>query len=184
MVDLSVVGGEPYPAVALIVGGVMAIFVAVYGRREDSIIDEIGTILAFIIGIGVALVCVAAMLEGSSEQFTLAVMALLALCLFLRPLKGIPWSGVFGLLAGVAAAYIASVLLPSEVLGVEEWKILLLIFFVVGGIVHFLTRFLEDLMAISSTVASWGVTMVLIGLVAVVEGVVILLEGVTLLSFL
>jgi hypothetical protein len=184
MVDFSVVGGDPYPAIALIVGGVMAIFVAVYGRREDSFIDEIGTILAFIIGIGVAVVCVAAVLWGSSEQFTLAVMALLALCLFLRPLKGIPWSGVFGLLAGVAAAYVASVLLPSEVLGVEEWKVLLLIFFVVGGIVHFLTRFLEDVMAISSTVASWGVTMVLIGLVAVVEGVVILLEGVTLLSFL
>ncbi len=184
MVDISIIGGEPYPAVALIVGGAMAIFVAVYGRREDSFIDEIGTGLAFIIGIGVAIVCIAAFLEDSSEQFSLAVMGLLALCLFLRPFKGVPWSGVFGLVAGVAAAYGASVLLPSVVLGVEEWKVLLVIFFVVGAIVHFLTRFLEDLMAISSTVANWSVSMVIIGLVAVAEGVVILLEDATLLSFL
>ncbi|MDH3365581.1 MAG: hypothetical protein OEM29_06240 [Thermoplasmata archaeon] len=184
MVDLSALGSEPYPETALVVGGLMALFVAAYGRRDDSVVDEIGTIVAFVIGIGVAVVCVSAALEGTIANFSLAVMALLALCLFLKPLKGVPWSGIFGLLAGAAAAYIASISLPSEVLGVEEWKVLLIIFFVVGGIVFFLTRFFEDLMAISSTVVSWKVSMVIIGLLAVVEGVVIFIEGATLTSYL
>lgn len=184
MVDLSTLASEPYPGVSLVVGGAIAILVAAYGRRDDSRLDEIGTAVAFTLGIAIAVVCVAVVMEETLGRFSVAIMALLALCLFLKPLKGIPWSSIFGLAAGTAAAFAASLLLPSEVLGVEEWKVLLLVFLVIGGVVWLLTRFIESLLAISSTVVSWKVSIVIIGVVAVAEGAALLLSGSSLVSIL
>ena len=184
MVDLSPLAAEPYPGMSLVVGGVIAMLVAALGRREDSFVDEVGTAVAFILGIFIAIVCVAVVVEGSLERFSVAVLALLAMCLFMKPLRGIPWSVIFGLAAGTAAGFVASALLPSEVMGVEEWKLVLLVFFVVGGVVWLMTRIIEGMLSISSTVVSWRPSVIAIGIVAVAEGASLLIEGSSLASLL
>ena len=184
MVDLSPLAAEPYPGMSLVVGGVIAVFVAILGRREDSLLDEAGTVVAFILGIAIAVVCAAVVIEGVLGRFSIAVLVLLAMCLFMKPLRGIPWSVIFGLTAGTAAGYVASVLLPSEVLGVEAWKIALLVFIIVGGIVWLMTRIIEGMWSISSTVVSWRPSVIAIGIVAVAEGASLLIEGSSLASFL
>lgn len=184
MVDLSPLASDPYPGLSLLVGGAIAIFVAVYGRRDDSYLDEVGTFVAFILGIAIAAVCIAVVMEDAHERFSMAVLALLALCLFLKPLKGLPWSGIFGLVAGTAAAFVSSMLLPSEMFGIEEWKVLLAIFLIIGGIVWLLTRFIQGVLAISSTVVSWKVSIVVIGVVAIAEGVALIATDSSIASFL
>lgn len=184
MVDISPLATDPYPGLSLIVGGAIAIIVAAYGRRDDSYLDEVGTIVAFVLGIAIAVVCIAVVMEDALERFSIAVLALLALCLFLKPLKGVPWSGIFGLVAGAASAFAASMFLPSEIFGIEEWKLLLAMFIIVGGIVWLLTRFIQGVLAISSTVVSWKVSIVVIGVVAVVEGVALTATGSSIASAL
>ena len=184
MVDISSLAAEPYPGTSLVVGGVIAILVAALGRREDSLMDEAGTVVAFVLGIVIAVVCAAVVIEGSLGRFSVAVLALLAMCLFMKPLRGIPWSVIFGLAAGTAAGYVASVLLQSEVMGVEEWKIVLLVFFIVGGVVWLMTRIIEGLLSISSTVVSWRPSVIVIGIIAVAEGAALLIEGSSLASLL
>jgi len=182
--DISFLVAEPYPALSLVVGGLLALFLAVYGRRDDSYIDEIGTALAFLLGAFMLVMAVAVMLEGGLGWLSLVILLLLAACLFLKPFKTIPWSGVFGIAAGAAAAYFASTVIHGELFGLEEWKVLVLVFFAVGAVVHLLTHFIGDVLALSTMVLSWKASIVIVGLVAIVEGTVLLLEGESMLSFL
>lgn|GEM_PF-1347398 len=174
MVDLSILTGEPVPALALIVGGVLSIAIALYGHRDDSHWDEVGTFFAFLLGIGMLVMAYALWSEKVVGAFTLGTVIVLALTLFLKPLRQIPWAGVVGAVVGGIAAFAASLYLPSKVFGIDEWIVLVVIFLVVGAIVHTLFHFLEDVLAIASMVLDWKPTMVVIGIVSIVEGILLL----------
>jgi len=174
VVDLSILTGEPIPAIALVVGGILSIAISLYGNREDSHWDEVGTFFAFILGIAMLVMAYALWSEGAVSNFTLGIVIVLALTLFLKPMREIPWAGVVGAVIGGIAAFAASMFLPSKVFGIDEWIILVVIFLVVGAIVHTLFHFLEDVLAIASMVLEWKPVMILIGLVSLVEGVFLL----------
>jgi len=176
VVDVSVLGSEPYPSVALIIGGLLAIFVAAYGRREDSHIDELGTFLAFVLGAVMLVMAVIVAMEESLGWFSLVVIIALAVTLFLKPMKEIPWAGVVGMAAGGVAVYFANSFLSDTVLGVDKWIVLVVIFLVVGAIVHMLFHFIEDVLTIARKVLGWGPVMVIVGLIAIAEGVLVLMD--------
>jgi hypothetical protein len=176
VVDLSVLASEPYPSVVLIVGGLLAIFVAAYGRRDDSHIDELGTFFAFILGAGMLAMAAIVAMEGSLGWFSLLVIILLAVTLFLKPMKEIPWAGVVGMIAGAVAVFFADSFLSETVFGVDKWIVLVVIFIVVGAIFHMLFHFIEDVLTIARMVLDWGPVMILVGLVAIAEGVLILMD--------
>ena len=183
VVDLSVLADEPYPAIILIIGGLLSIFVALYGRRDDSHLDELGTFVAFVLGI---LMGIIAFFFGTQEEvnwFTLVVLIVVAVTLFLKPMKEIPWAGVVGMAAGAVAVYVGNLYLPEDVFGVEKWIVLVVVFFIVGAIVHMLFHFVEDVLTITQKVLDWKPVMVIVGLVAIVEGVLVLM-GSSLMSFL
>jgi len=173
VVDLSFLTTEPVPAIALMAGGILSIAVAVYGHRDDSHWDEVGTFFAFILGVAMLVMAFALWSEGAVGGFTLGVIIVLALTLFLKPLRQIPWGGVIGAVVGGVAALFASFILPSEVFGVAEWIILIIIFLVVGAIVHTIFHFLEDVLAIASMVLEWKPVMIIIGLVSLIEGILL-----------
>jgi hypothetical protein len=177
VVALSVLADDPFPALALVLGGLLSMFVAAYGKRDDSHLDELGTYFGFILGAVMLVMAFFVAIEKTVNWFTLTVMIILAVTLFLKPLKEIPWTGVAGLVAGAAAAYGASLYLHSPVFGIKVWIILVVIFFIVGGIVHFLFRFIGDLLKVANMVLDWRPVMVLVGLVAVVEGVLLFLNS-------
>ena len=54
--DLSMLADQSVAVTSLIVGGVLSILLAIYGRRDDSYWDEIGTFFAFVIGLVIAVV--------------------------------------------------------------------------------------------------------------------------------
>lgn len=176
MVDLAFLADEPLPAAALLVGGILSLFIAIYGRRDDSYLDEVGTFLAFVLGAVMLVMAYAVWAEEALGWFSLVLIIVLALTLFLKPLKEIPWSGLLGVVAGALAAYGASLVLPSELFGYDEWIFLVVIFFIVGAIVHAIFHFMEDMFTIATMVVGWKPTMILVGLVAVAEGVLILMD--------
>ncbi len=174
MVDLSFLTAEPIPAGALIVGGILSVAIAIYGHRDDSHWDEVGTFFAFILGIAMLVMAFALWSEKAVSGFSLGVVIVLALTLFLKPLRKIPWGGVIGIIVGGIAAFAASLFLPSKIFGIDEWIILVIIFIIVGAIVHTIFHFLEDVLAIASMVLEWKPVMIIIGLVSIVEGIFLL----------
>jgi hypothetical protein len=183
VVDLSFLAEEPLPAAALIVGGLLSIAVAIYGHRDDSSWDEVGTFFAFVLGAAMIIMAIVLAMEKAVNWLTLVIFVLLALTLFLKPMREIPWAGVLGALVGGAAAVASSFALPSKVFGIDEWIILVIIFLVVGTIVHTLFHFLEDVLTIARMVLDWKPTMVIVGIVSIAEGVLILMDR-SILSFI
>ncbi len=161
----------------------MSMAVAVYGHRDDSHWDEVGTFFGFILGAAMFVMAFVVGTEGVVDWFTLAVMVVLALTLFLKPMREIPWAGLLGAVIGAVAALAASLFLPSTIFGIDEWIILLVIFFVVGVIVHGLLHFLEDVLTIATMVLDWKPTMVIVGIVAMAEGALVLMDK-SIISFL
>ncbi len=182
MVSLSFLADEPIPALALLVGGLLSIAIALYGHRDDSHWDEVGTIFAFVLGIGMLVMAFVVGTEHGVNWLTLVIIIVLAATLFLKPLREIPWAGVIGMIVGAVAAYLASRFLPATVFGVDQWIVLVAIFLIVGAIVHGIFHFLEDVLTIAGKVLDWKPVMVLIGLVSVVEGILLLLDR-SILSF-
>ena len=86
------------------------------------------------------------------------------------------------MIAGGAATYGAYLFLPAEVFGVERWIVLVVIFLIVGTIVHVLFHFVEDVLTIARMVLDWKPVMVLVGLVSIAEGVMLYLDK-SLISF-
>jgi hypothetical protein len=183
MVDLSFLAKEPLPAAALIIGGLLSISVALYGHRDDSHWDEVGTFFAFILGAAMFVMAFIVGTEKTVKWFTLVVMVVLALTLFLKPMRELPWAGVLGAVIGAAAALVASLFLPSKVFGIDEWIILVVIFFVVGVIVRGLLHFLEDVLTIATMVLDWKPTMIIVGVVAITEGALVLMDK-SIISFI
>lgn len=183
MVDLSFLAEEPLPASALIIGGLLSIAIALYGHRDDSHWDEVGTFFGFVLGAAMFVMAFVVGVENAVTWFTLAVLVVLALTLFLKPMREIPWAGVLGAILGAVVALAASFFLPSKVFGIDEWIVLLIIFFVVAAIVHGLLHFLEDVLTIATMVLDWKPTMVIVGVVAIAEGVLLFMDK-SIISFL
>jgi hypothetical protein len=177
VVDLSVLADDPYPAIVLVVGGILSLFVAVYGKHDDSHLDELATYVGFVLGAVMIVMAILVAIEETANWFTLVMMILVALTLFLKPLKDLPLAAIVGVIAGAIAAYVASLFLSSPVLGMEEWKILAVIFFVVTFIVWLVFHFIEDLMKLTRMILAWRPVMAFVGLVATVEGVLLLLDS-------
>jgi hypothetical protein len=174
VVDLSFLADDPIPSAALVVGGFLSMAIAVYGHRDDSYWDEVGTFFAFLLGGTMFVIAFVAGTENAVNWLTLLITVTLALTLFLKPMREIPWASVLGAVVGGAVAGLSSFVLPSEIFGIDEWMILLAIFLLVGAITHFFFHFIEDLLAVARMVLDWKPTMIIVGLVSVAEGVLIL----------
>ena len=71
MVDLSFLAEEPLPAAALIIGGLLSIAIALYGHRDDSHWDEVGTFFGFILGAVMFVMVIAAVATYLMQNFVL-----------------------------------------------------------------------------------------------------------------
>jgi uncharacterized membrane protein YgdD (TMEM256/DUF423 family) len=177
VVDLSVLADDPYPAIALVVGGILSVFIAAYGKRDNSHLDELATYSGFILGKVVLVMAVLVAIEETVNVFTLVIMIVLAVTLFLRPMKEFPLAGLAGLIAGALAAFGVYLLLRDMNLGEYEWVIYVVVFLIVGAIVHVLFSFIEDLMKIARTILDWKPVTLVVGAVATVEGVLLLVDS-------
>lgn len=176
MVSLSFLADEPVPALALVIGGLLSIAIALYGHRDDSHWDEVGTFFAFALGIGMLVMAYVVGTEHAVNWLTLMIIIVLALTLFLKPLREIPWAAVLGVIAGAVATYAASLFLPDMVFGVDQWIVLVAVFLIVGAIVHGIFHFLEDALTVASMVLDWKPLMIVIGIVSLAEGILLLMD--------
>jgi hypothetical protein len=122
------------------------------------------------------------------EVWSLEVWVLLivtGLGLTLKPISKIPFSALFGLVAGLACVGLLYWFfpLPATVLGFSSMWIYLAVFLIPALIVFILFKFFEDLTKLFGMIlGSWPVLAIL-GLLCIVEGILLLL-GMNLLGLL
>ncbi|HEY3419362.1 MAG TPA: hypothetical protein VGK23_02285 [Methanomassiliicoccales archaeon] len=155
-------------ALALVLGGVLAIFTALYGKKEKSLLDELLMIVGFFFGAFLVFLGIQAVLM-TPRPIALAAIAVtlaLGLSMFLKPLRKIPFSMIISLIAGGVVAYFLIKLNLSA-----TW--VLVIALVVMAIVWIILKFL----GIGARIAEWILTarpiMLIVGVIGLIEGVLL-----------
>lgn len=171
----------------LIVGGVVAISwfieklvrpVPVVGKPA-SILIKLVSFFGFFVGM--LLIVTAGVTWSTQAQvdpYTLYLLIIAGLALFLRPIKDIPWAALLGLIIGGLAVGIVYFFfpLPESIFGIASTWIYLAIFLIPAVIIYMVFKFIEDLLKlIGMILGSKPVTFVL-GLVCIAQGVLLLLN--------
>jgi hypothetical protein len=118
------------------------------------------------------------LLDGAWSVDVWVLLVVTGLGLVLKPLSKIPFSALFGLVAGLICAGLLYLYfpLPATVLGVSSMWIYLVVFLVPALIIFLLFKFVEDLTKLFGLIlGSWPVLTVL-GFLCVAEGILLLLN--------
>ncbi len=155
-------------ALALVLGGMLAIFTGLYGKKERSFIDEMLMIVGFFFGAFLVFMGVQAVVM-TPRPVALAAIAItlaLGLSMFLKPIRKIPFSMIIALVAGGAVAYFLIKMNLSA-----TW--VLVITLVIMAIIWITLKMLGVGVRIAGWILSARPIMLIIGFIGVIEGVLI-----------
>ena len=155
-------------ALALALGGLLALFTSLYGKKEKSFLDEILMIVGFFVGAFLVFMGVqaAVMTPRPVALVAIAVILALGLSMFLKPLRKIPFSMIISLISGGVVAYFLIKLNLSA-----TW--VLVITLVVMAIVWMMLKFLGIGVRIAEWILSARPIMFIVGIIALIEGVLL-----------
>jgi hypothetical protein len=164
---------ENLPIVLLVVGFVC---LAPLFRGRLKPISRALVVVGFFIGI-LALVLVYEVFSiGHYDVFTLGILAVAGLMLFLRPVKNVRWAALVGLAAGVLISYYV-----FNIFHVTT-TVLIIVFVAATLISYLLFKFAEDLLGIIGGILSFPPIAVIIGILCVVQAILILM-GTSLMGY-
>jgi hypothetical protein len=152
-------------ALALVLGGLLAIFTAFYGKKERSYLDELLMIVGFFFGAFLVFMGLEAFASNPKPIAAVAIAILLALGLtmFLKPLRKLPFAVIGALIGGgVVAFFLIKVNLGST------W--VLVITLVVMAIIWIILRVLAVGIRIAEWILSARPIMFIVGIIGVIEG--------------
>jgi hypothetical protein len=176
-----------YTPYILILGGVVAISwfieklvrpVPVVGK-PIGILTKIVSFFGFFVGILLILTAgVAWSTQAQVDTYTIYLLIIAGLALFLRPIKDIPWAALLGLIVGGLAVGIVYFFfpLPETIVGIASIWIYLVIFFIPAVIIFMIFKFIEDLLKFIGIILGSKPVTFIIGLVCIAQGVLLLLN--------
>jgi len=174
--DLSELIASPLPEYALLIGGFLAILIAIMGRREGTYLDEIAVVLAFFVGLFMVALSVLSYLYGDQETSTLWVLGILGFSLFSRAFKKIKWAAIVALIIAGLLAYAIYVAAASFSLGFVTTEIILVIAFVVFIVLFLVLKAIESTVRFLGAVISFRPILLVGGMLAVIEAVLLFLD--------
>ena len=155
-------------ALALVTGGLLAIFTAFYGKKERSYLDEILMIVGFFFGAFLVFMGLEAfsMNPKPVAGVAIAITLALGLAMFLKPLRKIPFSIIIALIGGGVLAFF----LIKMNLG-ATW--VLIITLVVMAIIWIVLRMIGVGVRIAEWILSARPIMFIVGVIGVIEAVLL-----------
>jgi hypothetical protein len=183
--NLSVLAN--YIPYILILGGVVAIswFIEKLVRpmpvvgKPASVLTKIVSFFGFFVGILlIATAGVAWSIQNQVDNYTIYLLIIAGLALFLRPIKDVPWAALLGLIVGGLVAGIVYFFfpLPETVVGIASMWIYLVIFLIPAVIVYMVFKFIEDLLKLMGMILGSKPVTFIIGLVCITQGVLLLIN--------
>jgi hypothetical protein len=176
-----------YTSYILILGGFVAISwfieklvrpVPVVGKSV-TILTKIISFFGFLVGILLIVTAgVAWSTQAQVDNYTIYLLIIAGLALFLRPIKDIPWAALLGLIVGGLAVGIVYFFfpLPETIVGISATWIYLAIFLIPAVFVYMVFKFIEDLLKLIGMILSSKPVTFIVGLVCIVQGVLLLLN--------
>ena len=162
------------PLVFLVVGFVC---LAPLFRGSFKPISRVLVVVGFFLGIFVLVLVYEVFSRGHYDAFSLGILAVAGLMLFLRPVKGVRWAALVGLAVGLLASYYA-----YSVIHVTT-TVLIIVFVAATLLLYLLFKFAEDLLGIIGGILSFPPIAVIIGIVCIAQALLVLM-GTSLIGYL
>lgn len=135
-----------------------------------KILDVIGFLVGIIcLGAGVTLLLggqniitegLGWLIGGKHDNFTIGLTIAVGLCLFLKPIKDIPWASLIGLIAGAFVVFLSITYLQTaltwiaNLLGIDIKILYAIIFILIYGIIFSLFGLAQNILKLVGTVLS------------------------------
>lgn len=158
------------------VGEVYAILIKIFAALGFFI-----GILAVVTGVVVWVTPTTAFPPGQAPSWLgdfilIALLLVIGIANVMKPWTVVPWAALLGLVGGLAAAGVAVFIMVA--LGVSltsYWLVIAIIFIVVGGIIFFLFKWIEELLEFIAKVLTFPLISVPLGFIAIGYAIIILL---------
>jgi hypothetical protein len=134
-------------------------------------------VVGFFLGILALVLAYVVFSSGHYDAFTLVILGVAGLMLFLRPIKGLRWSALVALAVGLLASYYA-----YNTFHVTT-TVLLIVFVAATLLLYLLFKFAEDLLGTIAGILSFPPIAVIIGIVCILQAILILM-GTSLIAYL
>ena len=164
----------------LILGGFVAVsrLLGAFAKNSaEKILKSVG-LLGFFVGILMVITGAVAFLSHTFDTASWGLLIITGLALALKPLSKVPFSALFGLVAGALCVGLLYWFfpLPATILGVSSLWIYLAVFLIPALFVFIIFKFAEDVMKIFALIlGSWPVATVL-GAICILQGILLLLN--------
>jgi len=160
--------------IILLIAGFTCLAPLFRGRLKP--ISHILLALGFLMGILALVLVYLLFTSGHYDPFTLGILVVAGLMLFLRPVKNIRWAALVALAVGLLASYYASSAYQVST------TVLIIIFVAATLLLYLLFKFAEDLLGAIGGILSFAPIAVIIGVICVVQAILILM-GMSLISY-
>ncbi len=140
-------------------------------------ISQVLIAVGFLVGV-LALVLVYVLFSGGRyDPFTLGILTVAGLMLFLRPVKSLRWAALVALIVGILASYYAYYVFQVTT------TVLIIVFVAATLLLYLLFKFAEDLLGIIGSMLSFPPIAVIIGVICIVQAILMLM-GLSLMGFI
>jgi hypothetical protein len=139
-------------------------------------VSRLLVVVGFFLGILALVLAYVILSSGHYDAFTLVILGVAGLMLFLRPVKSVRWAVLVALAAGLLASYYA-----YNTFHVTT-TVLIIVFVAVTLLLYLLFKFAEDLLGAIGGILSFPPIAVIIGIVCILQAIFILM-GTSLLAY-
>ena len=161
--------------IILLVAGFTCLAPLFRGRLKP--ISHILVALGFLMGILALVLVYLLFTSGHYDPFTLGILVVAGLMLFLRPIKNVRWAALVALAVGLLASYYASSTYQVST------TVLIIIFVAATLLLYLLFKFAEDLLGAIGSILSFPPIAVIIGVACIVQAILILM-GISLMGYI
>lgn len=161
--------------IILLIAGFTCLAPLFRGRLKP--ISHILLALGFLMGILALVLVYLLFTSGHYDPFTLGILVVAGLMLFLRPIKNIRWAALVALAVGLFASYYANSAYHVST------TVLIIIFVASTLLLYLLFKFAEDLLGAIGSILSFAPIAVIIGVACIVQAILILM-GISLMGYI
>lgn len=162
------------PIVLLVVGFVC---LAPLFRGALRPVSRILVVIGFFLGILALVLVYAGFSSGYYDAFTLGVLGVAGLMLFLRPVRNVRWGALVALIAGLLVSYYSYSAFRLTT------TVLIIVFVAATLLLYLLFKFAEDLLGVVAGILSFPPIAVIIGIVCIVQAILMLM-GSSLMAYI
>lgn len=161
---------EPVPALLLLLGGLLAIAIAVLGDSKKTSVDNIARVLGFFVGAVLILLAIALLWDGIGTTSTWLIATLLGIGLFFKIFKKVPVAALLALLVGAIVAFL---LLEANL----DTVVVMIITVIVMIIVFVITRFVEFIGDLVGRILGLRPVLFILGLLGMLEAALLFMDS-------